>query len=49
MVLSLQIKKLSCCDGRFVQSSEVISPFRADKRLLLISTSYFRVAENNSN
>ena len=36
-------------DGRFVQDLVTYSPQRADLRLLAISTSYFRVSENNSN
>lgn len=36
-------------DGQCVQDQVPNSPYRADIRLLVISTSYSRVAENNPN
>ena len=43
------LSKLSWCDGRYVQDLGTNSPFLADKRLLFIPTSCFRVTENNPN
>ena len=44
-----KLSKLSWCDGRYVQDLGTNSPFLADKRLLFIPTSCFRVTENNPN